>query len=155
MVLPGDVTAIPSDVGKEDVTLVTTSFGASLPSDVAMENVSSSDALQQGLGIETSTSVAVETALSSDVPTVPLDDVTKVVDSVTREATDSKLKLHRQHAVTEEDAELPAPALVVSSQPSENVDSITTSLNGLSIGMHYVAYVWVNAFDFDTHTTYT
>ena len=141
MVPPGDVTAIPSDVGKENVTLVTTSFSnvTSLPSDVALENVSSSDALQQGLGIETSTGVAMETASSSDVP---LDDVTKeVTDIVTREGTDSKLKLHRQFAVTEEDTELPTPALVVSSQPSGNVDNITTSLNGLSIGMDYICSV--------------
>ena len=96
-----------------------------------MEEISSSVALQP---TETADSVTMEMTSSSDIPTVPLDVTKEVVDSVTEEASDGRLKLQRQQAVTEEDADLLAPVPVVSGQPSENVDSVTTSLNGLSIG---------------------
>ena len=89
-----------------------------------MEESSSSDALQQGVATEKADSVTMES----------LDVTKEVVGNVTEEASDSKLKLQRQYAVSTEDDKLPTPLPIVSGQPLENVDSITTSFNGLSIG---------------------
>lgn len=125
---------MPFDVGTISTTtsLTTNDDVTSSSLDVVIEKSPSSNANEVSLVVdkEAVDSVNMETASSSDLPR-------EVIDSATEETSHSKMKLQRQDAVAEEKDEIP----VVSSQPLQKMDYITTSLSRLIIGN--VLYVCV------------
>ena len=131
-----DATTIPPNTSTKDVTLTSTPLikVAVIPSDIAAEKDPPSDVFQEEPTIVTSDSVTMETISFSDARTLSSEVTTAIVTGAT---TDSRMKLPRQHAV---DDELIAATLTRNTHPSETIDNITKSVNGLSIG-NYVLCV--------------